>query len=82
MLLTVFDEISDIVRIQCLQLLKLVADATAQDQMDPGHQLRLAPHVMASFDMFSLLYESLDGFAMGRLIIINRIEGFLFRIGR
>ena len=50
--------------------------------MDPSYQLRLGPHVMANFNMFSLLYELLDGFAIGRLIIINRIEGFLFRIGR
>ena len=38
--------------------------------------------MMASFDMFSLLYKSLDRFAMGRLTIIDGIEGFLFRIGR
>ena len=62
--------------------LELIADITAQDQMDPGHQLRLVPHVMASFNMFSLLYESLDEFTIGRLIMIDGIEGFLFRIGR
>ena len=59
-----------------------MADVTTRDQMDPGHQLRLVPHVMASFNMFSLLHESLDEFTMGRLTIINGIEGFLFRIGR
>ena len=62
--------------------LKLMADATAQDKMDPSYQLRLVPHVMASFNMFSLLHDLLDEFAMGRLTIIDRIEGFLFRIGR
>jgi hypothetical protein len=62
--------------------LELMADITTQDQIDPGHQLWLVPHVMASFDMFSLLHESLDEFAMGRLTIIDGIEGFLFRIGR
>ena len=62
--------------------LELIADVTAQDQMDPGHQLRLVPHVMASFNMFSLLHDLLDEFAIGRLTMIDAIEGFLFRIGR
>ena len=62
--------------------LELIADATAQDQIDPSHQLRLVPHVMASFNLFSLLHESLDELAVSRIAIIDRIEGFLFRIGR
>ncbi len=62
--------------------LELMADATAEDQIDPSHQLRLIPHVMASFGMFSPLYESLDELAMGRLAMIDKMEGFLFRIGR
>ena len=62
--------------------LELMADATAQDQIDPSHQLRLVPHIMASFDMFSLLHESLDELTIGRLAIVDGIEGFLFRIGR
>ena len=62
--------------------LELIADATAQDEIDPSYQLRLVPHVMASFDIFSLLQESLDELAIGRLAIVYRIEGFLFRIGR
>ncbi len=59
-----------------------MADATAEDQIDPSHQLRLVPHVMASFGTFSPLHESLDELAMGRLAMIDGIEGFLFRIGR
>ena len=62
--------------------LELMADVTTRDQMDPSHQLRLVPHVIASFNMFALLHDLLDEFAMGRLRTIGRIEGFLFRIGR
>ena len=62
--------------------LKLMADATAEDQIDPSHQLRLVPHVMASFDMFSSLHESRDELAMDRLSMIDEIDSFLFRIGR
>ena len=62
--------------------LELMADATAEDQIDPSHQLRLVPHVMASFDMFSSLHESRDELAMDRLSMIDEIEDFLFRIGR
>ncbi|KAK3176975.1 hypothetical protein OEA41_008301 [Lepraria neglecta] len=62
--------------------LELIADTTAQGEIDPSHQLRLVPHIMASFDIFSLLQESLDELTIGRLTIVYRIEGFLFRIGR
>ncbi len=62
--------------------LELIADAIAKDQIDSSHQLRLVPHVMASFGMFCPLHESLDELAMDRLTMIDRMEGFLFRIGR
>ena len=62
--------------------LELMADATAEDQIDPSHQLRLVPHVMASFGIFSPLHESRDELAMDRLSMIGGTEGFLFRIGR
>ena len=62
--------------------LELMADATAKDQIDPSHQLRLVQHVMASFGMFYPLHESLDKLAMDRLTMIDRMERFLFRIGR
>ena len=62
--------------------LELMADATAEDQIDPSHQLRLVPHVIASFSMFSPLHKSLDELAMRRLAMIDKMEGFLFRIGR
>ena len=54
--------------------LELVADVTTRDQMDPGHQLRLVPHMMASFNIFSLLHESLDESAMGRLTTIDGMK--------
>ena len=62
--------------------LELMVDAIAKDQIDPSHQLRLVPHVMASFGMFCPLHESLDELAMDRLAMIDGMEGFLFRIGR
>ena len=61
---------------------ELMADATAKNQVNPSHQLRLVPHVIASFGIFCPLHESLDELAMDRLSMIDRIEGFLFRIGR
>lgn len=65
-----------------LSLYDFMADVTAEDQIDPSHQLRLVPHAMASFDMFSSLYESLDELAMGQLAMIDEMEKFLFRTGR
>lgn len=62
--------------------LELMANAIAKDQIDPSHQLRLVPHVMASFGMFCLLHESLDELAIDRLTMIDEMEDFLFRIGR
>jgi tetratricopeptide (TPR) repeat protein len=62
--------------------LELMADASAQDRLDPSRQLRLVPYVTASFSVFFLLYEPLDELAMGRLAIIDRMEDFLYRTGR
>ena len=59
-----------------------IADATAEDQIDPSHQLRLVPHVIASFGRYSPLHESRDELTMDRLSMIDGIEGFLFRVGR
>ena len=59
-----------------------ITDATAEDQIDPSHQLRLVPHVIASFGIFSSLHESRDELTMDRLSMIDGIEGFLFRVGR
>ena len=39
--------------------LELMANATAQEGVDPGHQVRLVPHTMASFGACSRLYEPL-----------------------
>ena len=62
--------------------LKLIANAIAKDQIDPSHQLRLVPHVIAGFGMFCPLHESLDELALDRLAMIDGMERFLFRIGR
>ena len=61
---------------------ELTADATAENQIGPSYQLRLVLHMMASFGMFCPLHEPLDELAMGRLAVINKIEGFLFRMGQ
>ena len=61
--------------------LGLIADAIAKDQIEPSHQLRLVPYVMASFGMFCPLHESLDELAMDRFTMIDGIEDFLFGIG-
>jgi tetratricopeptide (TPR) repeat protein len=62
--------------------LELMADASGQDGLDPSRQLRLVPHVMASFGVFSLLHKPLDELVMNRLAMIDGMEGFLYRIGR
>ena len=61
--------------------LQLITNATDQNEIDASHQLRLVPHVMASFGMFSLLHKSVDEIAMGELDMIDRMEGFLSKIG-
>ena len=38
---------------------ELMADATAENQIDPSYQLRLVLHVMASFGMFVLCINQL-----------------------
>ena len=62
--------------------LELMAHATAKDQIGRSHQVRLVPHVMASFGIFSPLHESPDMLPIDRLAMIGKMEDFLFRIGR
>ena len=61
---------------------ELVADATAQDGVGPSHQVRLVPHVMASFGVFSRLPEGLGGIAEDLLTTIDRMEIFLYKVGK
>ena len=61
---------------------ELVADATAQDRVGPSHQVRLVPHVMASFGVFSRLPEGLGGIAEDLLTTIDRMEIFLYKVGK
>ena len=59
-----------------------MADTTAQKGVDPGHQLRVVPHVMACFATVSRLHESLGEIAQDILAMVDRIEDFLYRNGR
>ena len=62
--------------------LELMADITAKDQIDPDHQLRLVPHLMACFGIFAPLQESLDEFSTDQLSMIKGIVKFLYESGR
>ena len=62
--------------------LELMGDATSQKGGDPNHQLRLVPHAMANFGVFSRLHESLGEAAQNALNVLDEMEGFMYRIGR
>ncbi|KAI4113691.1 MAG: hypothetical protein LQ338_008128 [Usnochroma carphineum] len=68
-------------QLSCLAL-ELIAHATTEAGIGPSYQLRLVPHVMASFDMFSRLHESLGEITNDQLAMIARMGYFLYRIGR
>jgi len=57
--------------------LELMADASAQDKLDPSRQLRSVPLVMVSFGEYPLLHEPLDELTMGRFAMIDGMEGLL-----
>lgn len=61
---------------------ELMMNVIVKDQIDLNHQLRLVPHMMVNFGIFCSLHESLDELAMDRFIIIDKMENFLFKIGR
>ena len=50
--------------------------------VDPSHQIRLVPHAMVSFRVCSQLGERPGKIALDILAMIDRIEGFLYRLGR
>ena len=62
--------------------LELLADATVDHKSDPNYRLRLVPHLMASFGVFSQIYKLMGETAIDRLTIIKRIADFLYTIGR
>ena len=62
--------------------LGLVADATARKGVDPHHQVRVVPHVMAGFTTFSRLHEPWGEITQDTLAIIDRIEDFSYRVGK
>ena len=67
--------------LSCL-VLELLADAITQDQIYLSYKLRLISHVMTSFSMFSLLHKPLNTIEIGRLAVVDKIAGFLYKIGR
>ena len=62
--------------------LELLADTTTAHQSDSNYRLRLVPHLMASFDIFSQTQNSKGETTRDRFTIINRIGDFLYTIGR
>ena len=62
--------------------LELLADATVDYKSDPSYRLRLVPHLMASFGVFSQIYKLTGEATMDRLTTIKRIGDFLYTIGR
>ena len=62
--------------------LGLVADATARKGVDPHHQIRVVPHVMAGFTTFSRLHEPWGEITQDTLAIIDRIGNFSYRVGK
>ena len=62
--------------------LELLADATAGHQSDSTYRLRLVPHVMASFGVFSQAHDSAGETTKDRFATIDRIGDFLYAIGR
>ncbi|KAK3169846.1 hypothetical protein OEA41_009230 [Lepraria neglecta] len=62
--------------------LELLADATTDYQSDSSYRLRLVPHLMASFSVYSQTYNSIGETTRDRLTTIKRIGDFLYTTGR
>ena len=62
--------------------LELLADATANDQLSQSYKLRLVPHLMANFGIYLEGPNSIRELTRDRLAFIEKIEGFLYAIGR
>ena len=62
--------------------LELLADATADYQSDASYRLRLVPHMMVSFGIYSQTHDSMGETTGNRLTTIRRIGDFLYTIGR
>ena len=58
-----------------------MADATAQDTMDPSHRLRLVLYLMVSFRALTQLNESVGEATQEVPTTVDVIEGFLYRLG-
>ena len=61
--------------------LELMAEATGKEA-HPSQRLRLVPHVMASFGALTQWDPPLGERAEDVLAMVDRIEGFLYRLGR
>ena len=62
--------------------LELLADATADYQSDSSYRLRLVPHIIVSFSIYSQIHDSIGETTRDRLTTIKRIGDFLYTIGR
>lgn len=62
--------------------LELMADAIAQEGVDPSYRVRLFPHVMASFRAFLQLQKTEGKIAQNALILMGRVGGFLSELGK
>lgn len=62
--------------------LDLIAEATKQKHIGPSRQVRLVPHLMAGFGLYSQLYRTANEISLDLLKIVETIASFLTRIGR
>ena len=62
--------------------LELIVNATTKKEIDSSQRLRLVSHVMACFGAFSCMYRSPGEVGRDDLAMIDRIVGFLYRLGR
>ena len=62
--------------------LNLIAEATKQEQIGPSRQVRIVPHLMAGFGLYSQLYGTANEISLDLLKIVGTIASFLTQIGR
>lgn len=62
--------------------LDLIAEATKQEHIGPSRQVRIVPHLMAGFELYSQLYRTANEISLDLLKIVETIASFLTRIGR
>ncbi|KAL8882931.1 MAG: hypothetical protein Q9198_000141 [Flavoplaca austrocitrina] len=61
---------------------EILADATVDDEVNTSQKLDLVSHLMANFGTFLEKSHSKGEVTRGRLAVVDRVEGFLYAIGR